>query len=407
MDGFFPSNFSWALRRWTPAHIFYRLRLPIRRRRWARERLSATRSFVKNNAIQQTRGPALVFGEFSGNHGLGRAAAYDFELIRSKHDKVLQLDIGPYLKGEGTILPMINERIENVYFLCQPDTYGTICKIIRPEDIARTYRVGRWVWETPMFPEDWRPALDLIHEIWTPSEFCADVFSAATTLPVRVVPHAVVPPARSQFNMRERYGIGESTFMGLSIMDIRSCPARKNPWEHVRAWKNAFGDDPSAILVMKIRVGKRTRVVLDELRELIGSSTNVRLLINDLSNEDIAALHHAADVFVSLHRSEGFGLNIYEALLSDKFVVATDWSANSEYGPRFPKYYGVPFRLDPYHDWTGHYADRDFKWATAIGAAEILREVRDKWANRLPAAVRTRFLAETSPSSKIQERLDP
>ena len=73
---------------------------------------------------------------------------------------------------------------------------------------------------------------------------------------------------------------------------------------------------PSKILVMKLRVGKRTRIVLDELRELIGGAKNVRILTANLSNEEIAALHHAADVYISLHRSEGFGLNIYELLLA-------------------------------------------------------------------------------------------
>ena len=68
-------------------------------------------------------------------------------------------------------------------------------------------------------------------------------------------------------------------------------------------------------------------------------------------------------MFLSLHRSEGFGLNILEALLLGKHVVATNWSANAEYGPRFPNYHGIKYKLVPYDDWTAHYQDKNFDWA--------------------------------------------
>jgi hypothetical protein len=68
--------------------------------------------------------------------------------------------------------------------------------------------------------------------------------------------------------MRERLGIKQNVFLGVAIMDIHSCPDRKNPWAHVQAWKEAFKGDMSAILVMKLRVSKRTRIVLTELAEL-------------------------------------------------------------------------------------------------------------------------------------------
>ena len=166
--------------------------------------------------------------------------------------------------------------------------------------------------------------------------------------------------------MRARLGIDDHTCLGVSIMDICSCPERKNPWAHVRAWKAAFGDDPRFQYVLKIRVGKRTRVVLEELREIIGEASNIRLLTDDLADDEIAALHHAADVFVSLHRAEGFGLNIYEALLLGKPVVAMDWSANAEFGPNFPNYVPVTPRMTEYRDWTRHYSDSGFSWAASV-----------------------------------------
>ena len=352
----------WMLRRWTLAHLWYRFRLPIRRQRWVRERGAATRAFVKDADARLTNGSALAFGEFSGAHGLGRAAAYDLEALRLRHSEVQAIDIGPYLNGRSpTALDL--SPVDNVYFLCQPDTYGTVCRLLKRETIARAWRVGRWVWETPLFPEDWRFAETLVHEVWAPSEFCAATFRAALAVPVKVVPHAVRPPPISGIDMRARLGVPPGAFMGLAIMDIRSCPERKNPWAHVRAWKAAYGADPDKVLVMKVRVSKRTRVVLDELRELIDNAPNLRLVTEEMSDDEIAALHHAADLYLSLHRAEGFGLNIYEALLLGKRVVATHWSANAEYGPRFPNYIGVRAQMTPYRDWLAHYSDGRFEWA--------------------------------------------
>ena len=361
----FAREMRWNLRRWSLKHILYRARLPFRRRRWARERIVATHRHFKNPAAKRTYGPAVAFGEFQGIHGLGRAAAYDVRTLQAQHSSLTLVDIGPYLRGNPPRPLSFETPVENVYFLCQPDAYGAVCGLMEPKDMANAWRLGRWVWETPIFPEDWRFATHLLHEIWAPSEFCAATFREALGIPVRVAPHAVTPPPKTNIDMRARLGIDDSACLGVSIMDIRSCPERKNPWAHVRAWKAAFGDDPRFPYVLKLRVGKRSRVVLDELLEIIGEASNIRLLPDDLDDEEIAALHHAADLFMSLHRSEGFGLNIYEALLLGKPVVAIDWSANAEFGPDFPNYMPVAPEMTRCRDWTRHYADDGFFWAAS------------------------------------------
>ena len=141
--------------------------------------------------------------------------------------------------------------------------------------------------------------------------------------------------------------------------------------------RDAFDDSDEYVLVMKIRVGKRTRCVLDELREMIGPARNIIMVSEELTDDEIAALHHAADLYLSLHRAEGFALNILEALLIGKTVVATDWSANAEYGPRFPSYVPAPYTLTRYRDWTGHYPDGNFLWAEPRGDPP-LRRIRER-----------------------------
>ncbi len=371
-------NWRWVLRRWTPRHIIYRARIPVRRRRWHRAREEVCQPFVKSAAARATPGPALVFGEFSGKHGLGRAAAYDIEMLEGRHSRVQTVDIRPYLTGEGVQRPALNGPIENLYLFCQPDTYDAVFSLLNVDDVRNAYRVGRWVWETPIFPQDWRFAEHLVHEIWAPSNFCAETFRKAVDVPVSVKPYEVCEPPETDIDIRARLHVPSAAFMGLAVMDIQSCPSRKNPWAHIRAWREAFGDDPTAVLVMKLRVSKRTRNVLEELRDLVGDASNVRLISDDLDNLEIAALHRAADVYLSLHRSEGFGLNIYEALLLGKPVVATDWSANAEYGPRFQQYKGVSYALVRYQDWMKHYQQDQFEWAEAdvSHAAGLLRQLK-------------------------------
>ena len=390
-------RFWWLLRRWTTKHAWYRMRLPLRRRRWRVQFEKTAKQMVKQPGAQPSTGPALVFGAFGGVHGLGRAATYDLDEVRRRHSEVTTIDISGALRREPTQRVELQTPVENVYFLCQPDTYWVIPELVDPAIFRGAYRIGRWVWETPEFPNSWRLAEAVVHRIWAPSQFCADTFEHAMPIPVDVIPYPVVSLPRSDLDMRSRLGINANVFLGVCIMDVYSCPDRKNPWDHIRAWRKAFGDNPDFTLVMKIRLGKRTKVVLSELTELVGNARNVRILTSDLSHEEIAALHHSADVFLSLHRSEGYGLNIMEALLLGKPVVATDYSANAEYGPSFPTYYGIPYAMVRYRDSWRHYEDNfDYAQPDIQEAAQQLRSI-----TKLKFFKQTETIDIVSPTSYI------
>jgi glycosyltransferase involved in cell wall biosynthesis len=368
-------EWHWMARRWTPKHLWYRVRLPIRRRKWATRREEIAMRYVKSPGLSVSKGPAVVFGDFSGANGLSRAAIYDLKQLKERHSEVRAVDISACISG-NSCEELISRPIENAYFLCQPDTYENVLRLASPEALQNAYRVGRWVWETPVFPKSWGFAESIVHTVWAPSKFCAETFQRSLGVSVHVVPHAVTKPLNT-LDMRQRLGIGRDAFMGLANMDIRSCPMRKNPWGHVLAWQKAFGADKSAVLVLKIRTGKRTAIVARELKELSDECGNVIILRDDLSDAEIGSLQHACDVFLSLHRAEGYGLNVHEALLCGKPTLATDWSANSEYGTSFPNYRGIRYRMTSYRDWTAHYED-DFSWAEPDleHAANELRNVR-------------------------------
>lgn len=372
---------GWVARRWSAKHLWYRIRLRRRRRKnqSAGERLS--RTYAKASGAKLSDGLTVVLADLSGDNGLSRAAIYDLEQIEKRHEKIVTIDIKSAISGQRSHGAVFTECAANVYFLCQPDMYQYVFPMMAPGAVKDAYRIGRWVWETPRFPSAWTFISSLIHEVWAASEFSAEVFRRQTEIPITVMKHAVRPPAPSSTDMRRELGIDRKAFVGLAIMDIRSCPERKNPWAHVLAWKAAFGDNPEALLILKIRTSKRTRVVYHELLDLIGRSKNILLLDTQLSESELNSLQRSCDVFLSLHRSEGYGLNIHEALLCGKPVIATHWSANVEYGPRYTHYYPVRSRQIKYRDWTNHYEDNQFYWADPeiSHAAELLLSIFERF----------------------------
>ncbi|MEL6216922.1 MAG: glycosyltransferase [Pseudomonadota bacterium] len=373
-----------ARARWSTTTLWRRVRMGARRRRWIRENIEAVAPY-KKAVTPIAGGPALALGDFSGASGLSRAALYELDRLRSEWPDLETIDLAATRSAGPALVKQSGHDFGTVLLLSPPDSYPTLLRAVPPSRIANARRIGLWVWETPIFPEDWRFALDVVHEIWTPSEYSRSALAeAAGDIPVTLRAHAVKPPPRVAPFDRSAFGIGEDDFLGVAIMDLCSCPARKNPWAHVAAWQAAFGDDPSRVLLMKLRVSKRTRCVIDELREMIGAAHNIRILEHEFEPEEIAGLQAAADVYLSLHRAEGYGLNIRESLEAGVEVLATDFSANAEYGPAFPNYRPLPWRPTPYRDWTGHYPDGDFTWAEVqIGAAaEELRTSAARWTER-------------------------
>ncbi|SER49385.1 hypothetical protein SAMN05216548_12130 [Faunimonas pinastri] len=372
-------------RRWTLRNAIRRSRAANKRQRRLARDAELLIPYAKTPGLKNGGGKALVLADLSGGNGLSRAAQYEITQIRLSHDDVVTVDVSARMASRDAPITVDREQVYDVVILlCQPETYARVLPLFRPEQLAGAYRIGLWVWETPLFPSDWTFALDIVHEIWTPSAFVAAAIQRGTDLPVTLRPHAVRAPEVVEEVTRSAFGVPEGAFLGLAIMDLRSCPTRKNPWAHVEAWQRAFGSDPDCVLLLKVRLGKKSRIVEGELREMIELAGNIRILEQDMSDSEIAGFQRLADVYLSLHRSEGYGLNIHEFLLLDVPVVATDWSANAEYGPGFANYHPVKYRLEPYRDWTGHFGDDSFQWATADvdDAARTLRKIA---AQRAPA----------------------
>lgn len=332
-----------------------------RRRRRVRQGAILAKNLKKQPAQFDSGLPFRFIGDTKSINGLSRA--YRYETTKWANQCELQ----------GS-----SERSQ-VLILGQPWDYPRLLAQTPPW-FAEAYRVGLWVWELDQFPADWRFALDIVHEIWTPSSFSAGALSRGTEIPIKVVPHAVQIPAVSPLP-RSSFGARDDQFLGMAIMDLETCPDRKNPVAHVKAWSRAFGGDSDAHLLMKVRFKKATRFARNALIKAIGDAANVTLIEETFSDHEMASFQRMADVYLSLHRAEGYGLNIHEMLEIGTPTLATAWSGNMEYMARYPHAVAVPYRLVPYEDPTFAYEGNNLEWAEPDinFAAMALRNIRANW----------------------------
>ena len=220
--------------------------------------------------------------------------------------------------------------------------------------------IGYWNWELPLMGPDWRRGLTQVHEIWVPTHFDADALPQGVTVPVRIVPHPV--RALGAQPARDRFGISTDAFVVLTAFDMGSTYVRKNPRAAIAAFRQAFGDDPGCLLLLKVGHARDAGWAMTDLTDAIAGMTNVRLMQETLSRADMASLVASADVVLSLHRAEGFGLLLAEAMLHRVPVVATGWSGNVDFMTKEDSCL-VGYTLVPVDDPQGTYVLDGTKWA--------------------------------------------
>ena len=222
--------------------------------------------------------------------------------------------------------------------------------------------IGYWAWELPRLPENWHVSFRYLHEIWVPSAFTRDAVAAATDKPVHVVPHPL-PPMSVTPDMRGKLGLPANALVVLNVFHLGSAFARKNPLAAVAAFRKAFGDARDRVLAIKL-IDNGAQWARRELEAAIAGASNIRLIEGMLPEADMAGLTAAADIVISLHRSEGFGLVPAQAMALGKPVIATAWSGNLDFMNANNSAL-VSYSLIPVHDPEGAFQSRQSKWADA------------------------------------------
>lgn len=242
--------------------------------------------------------------------------------------------------------------------------------------LRRRSSAGLWFWEGSRLPRELRPALDLVDEVWVASDFVGQAVSAETSKPVLTFPLPVLVPEAPALT-RADLGWPEDAFVFLFVFDFFSTLERKNPLGLVEAFTQAFPEPGRALLYLKSINGDRAPAELRRVQDAVRGRPDIVCSDGYVEGERLTALTAQCDCYVSLHRSEGFGLTIAEAMAFGKPAIATGYSGNLAFMDEQSGYL-VPYTLTALEQAIGPYpagtvwADPDLEVAAAL-----LREVYD------------------------------
>ncbi len=262
---------------------------------------------------------------------------------------------------------------------------------------ADRHTIGVWWWETSTFPAAFHSSFDLLDEVWVGSRFVADSLRAVAPVPVVHMPIPIVFPEVPPFAAGEQGWPDAFTF--LFSWDYHSVFERKNPLAAVEAYTTAFGPDEGATLILKSINYASDRANHRRLLDAVADRPDVVVIDGYLDGRDKDRLMRSCDCYVSLHRSEGLGLTIAEALYYGRPVIATGYSGSVDLMDDRTAY-PVDYRLVPTGPGAGPYAP-DGEWADPdVGhAARLMREVFERpdvaarKASRAAQDMRERFSA--------------
>jgi glycosyltransferase involved in cell wall biosynthesis len=359
-------------------------RLPHRTRRAALLRATSWGA-PRITPSAKAKAPVIVAGLLSQASGLGAASRACHDALKARGVEVYAVDLtsalmhdrnytgfvfadGRGLIGEGTILLHVSG----------PMVPLAMFRLGR-RLVADKRVIAHWFWELPRMPDDWRLGVPFVHAICVNTSFVADaVRPIADGRRVHIVPYPLPRPAGFPLpSARAPAGTAGRPFTALGVFNVASNFARKNPCASIAAFRRAFGDDASVRLIVQYSNAFAWPEAVSRLARAAEDADNIVLRGEVLSAAGMDALYDEADVVLSLHRAEGLGLVVAEAMLRGLPVVATAWSGNADFLTRET---GMPIGYDlvPVDDPQGNYNLADCLWAEpdVEQAAAALRTLR-------------------------------
>jgi glycosyltransferase involved in cell wall biosynthesis len=245
-----------------------------------------------------------------------------------------------------------------------------------------SYNIGYFFWELTRIPACHHLALTMLDEIWVSSEYNREIYSRYTDIPVINVGMAVEPIESDLELTRSYFALPEDTFIFLATFDSFSFVERKNPLGVIRAFREAFPPSRQDVALV-LKTQNRFKVddpyqkkVWAQIMHHCASDPRISVINETFSFAELLAFKKLCDCYVSLHRSEGWGFGMIEAMQLGIPVIATAYSGNMEFCNAQTCYLVEYDLVGPQpHEYI--FVERDSQWAEprTASASAAMREV--------------------------------
>jgi len=391
------------------------------------ERVEPSRSHTTPLRVSELPVPGInLVGFLEAESGLGEIArrvdaALDVSAIEvsripfratlGRQDHPLELELGEEAPYDVNLICLNAEQLTEF-------AAGVGTELFR-----RRYSIGVWFWETTVLRNDERHVSSFLDELWVASDYVRRAIVADVDIPVHVVPMPIESP-RGPFRTRSELGLGDE-YLFLFVFDFWSAE-RKNATAVVEAFASEFAPGEGPTLVLKSINGRdwKTRQ-LEELRALAQDRRDILIRDGYVSAGERDSLLACCDCYVSLHRSEGLGLTMAEAMACGKPVIATGYSGNLEFMSEDNSYL-VPYHLvDIPETWWAYapgakWAEPDVDAASALmrhvyehqseasaRGSHARAEILDRFSLERASEAITHRLGEARARGSVRARMSP
>jgi glycosyltransferase involved in cell wall biosynthesis len=353
-----------------------------------------------------------VVGFFTAEHGVGEAARVLVSTLQSVDVTVgtinytdTQSRMGhsystdDVLRHKAVLVSMNAEQLTHSPHRLGADFYNN------------RYVIGQWFWELEQAPQWYAPAWPKVNEMWAPTRFIEQMLrnSAPSDVKISYVPLPVVRPAIDVALTRSHFGL-DNRFMFLFAFDFMSVMKRKNPLALIDAFTRAFPAGSGAQLVIKAINGDKRPVEREALMTAALQHSDITVIDTYFTRVETSSLMNLADCYVSLHRSEGLGLTLSEAMSHGKPVIATNYSGNVDFMDNSNSYLVPWTRVAVGQDAEGYSPDATWAEPDVVEAARLMRHVYENQAeaaqigHKAQADILNRF-SEAASGAIMKSRL--
>ena len=334
----------------------------------------------KRFSVGENKSTTFVLGAFRSSSGLAQGARLYAQKKIQDGEHVVCIDITAAMVQRADFdLPSevltLEEGIRiadagTVVIHANPPQFQLVLCRLGKEFLNNKRIVAYWAWELEEIPGVWEQALEYIDAVEVPSTFVRDAICKHTLKPVVVVPHTVPEPKCKKMEYA-----ADGMVRCLYCFDLGASFERKNPLAALRAFSLAFKSG-EAELTFKVSGGRENQEAFAALCDECNKVPNVSIIEHVLTPNEMENLYLRHDVYLSTHRSEGYGLTIREAMLHGLHIVATGWSGNMDF-MNGELVHPVPYTLVPVNMQSGPCKGLSARWAEVDvrAASEILCRV--------------------------------